>query len=123
MESNASGSWQTGLPFSVTAASNNSGLSVTQRLDQHGSGRLPNPTLRQWFDLTDFTQPPANTLGDQHVMQLFGPSQTRFDFSLFKESPIEERFCLQFRTEVFNLFNTPNFGNPVSSIAFNSNGS
>jgi hypothetical protein len=119
---NTSGSWQTGLPFSVTAASNNSGLSQTQYLDQIGSGRLANPTRLHWFNYNDFVQPLANTLGDEHTLQLFGPSQKRFDFSLFKEFPIKEQIHLQFRTEVFNLLNQTNFGQPGSSVAFNSNG-
>lgn len=119
---NTSGSWQTGLPFSVTASSNNSGLSPTQYLDQIGSGRLSNPTRLHWFNYNAFVQPLANTLGDEHTMQLFGPSQKRFDFSLFKEFALKEQMHLQFRTEVFNLLNQSNFGQPGSSIAFNSNG-
>ena len=34
------------------------------------------------------------------------------DFSLFKQFRISERTRLEFRTEVFNLTNTPNFGYP-----------
>jgi Carboxypeptidase regulatory-like domain len=120
---NTSGSWQTGLPFTVTASSNNSGLGPTQYLDQIGSGKLSNPTRLHWFNYNDFVQPAAGTLGDEHVLQLFGPHQTRFDLSLFKEFPINEQFHLQFRTEVFNLFNQVNFGNPGASVAFNADGS
>ncbi|HET7206337.1 MAG TPA: hypothetical protein VFI95_07130, partial [Terriglobales bacterium] len=119
---NTSGSWQTGLPFSVTASSNNSGLSQTQYLDQIGSGRLANPTRLHWFNYNDFVQPLANTLGDEHTMQLFGPSQKRFDFSIFKEFSLREQTRLQFRTEVFNLLNQANFGQPSSSIAYNKDG-
>ena len=119
---NTSGSWQTGLPFTVTAASNTSGLGPTQYLDQIGSGKLSNPTLLHWFNYNDFVQPATGTLGNQHPLQLFGPHQTRFDMSLFKEFPINEQFHLQFRTEVFNLFNQVNFGNPNASVAFNSDG-
>jgi len=119
---NTSGSWQTGLPFSVTASSNNSGLSQTQYLDQIGSGRLANPTRLHWFNYNDFVQPLANTLGDEHTMQLFGPSQKRFDFSIFKEFSLREHTRLQFRTEVFNLLNQANFGQPSSSIAYNKDG-
>jgi carboxypeptidase family protein len=121
---NTSGSWQTGLPFSVTANSNNSGLSPTQYLDQIGSGRLSNPTRLHWFDygLASFVQPALNTLGDEHLLQEFGPHQTRFDMSLFKDFAIREQIKLQFRTEVFNLFNQVNFGNPGASIAYTTTG-
>ncbi|HKV48450.1 MAG TPA: carboxypeptidase regulatory-like domain-containing protein [Candidatus Acidoferrales bacterium] len=115
---NTSGSWQTGLPFSVTAASNTSLLGPTQYLDQIGSGKLSNPSIHQWFKLTDFVQPSWGTLGNQHYDQVFGPHQKRLDFSIFKEFPIKEQIHLQFRTEVFNLFNQTNFNTPTSSIAF-----
>ena len=42
------------------------------------------------------------------------PGTNALRFLAIKEFPIEERLRLQFRTEVFNLFNTPNFGNAVS---------
>jgi hypothetical protein len=35
------------------------------------------------------------------------------DFSVTKNTKITERFTLQFRTEFFDIFNHPNFGNPV----------
>ena len=131
---NTSGAWQTGLPVTaITAAANTSQLSPTQYLDQIGSGKLSNPTIHDWFKLTDFVQPatitaaiagtPVNvgTLGNQRVGQIFGPHQKRVDASLFKDFPIKEQIRLQFRAEVFNLLNQTNFGAPTASIAFTNN--
>jgi hypothetical protein len=42
-----------------------------------------------------------------------GPGFVNTDFSVTKNTKITERFNLQFRTEFFDLFNHPNFGNPV----------
>ena len=42
-----------------------------------------------------------------------GPSFVNTDFSILKDTRITERVNLQFRTEMFDLFNHPNFGNPV----------
>lgn len=44
--------------------------------------------------------------------QVEGPGYDRFDFSTFKEFPIKERFHLQFRAEIFNIANHPNFNAP-----------
>ena len=47
---------------------------------------------------------------------LNGPSRVDFDFSLFKEFPIHDDGKIQFRSEFFNLFNHPNFGNPDNTV-------
>ncbi len=46
------------------------------------------------------------------VTQVPGPGFHRLDFSAFKEIPLNERFRLEFRTEIFNIFNHPNFNAP-----------
>jgi hypothetical protein len=38
------------------------------------------------------------------------------DFSVFKTTSITERVNLQFRTEVFNIFNRVNFGPPNTTV-------
>jgi len=38
------------------------------------------------------------------------------DFSVFKSFPITETLRLQFRAESFNLFNTPWFGGPNTTL-------
>lgn len=43
---------------------------------------------------------------------LFGPHFRHFDPSIFKNFALTERFILQARIETFNVFNTPNFGQP-----------
>jgi hypothetical protein len=44
--------------------------------------------------------------------QVPGPGFHRFDFSTFKDFPLNERFSLQFRAEFFNILNHPNFNAP-----------
>ena len=110
---NIAGFWQTGLPFSVATGVNNTGLSAAGMPDQTCSGRLAHPTLIKWFNAACFNEQfTSGTYGNEHGSQLFGPPQRKLDFSLFKEFPLKENLRMQFRTEVFNLFNTPNFANP-----------
>ncbi len=67
----------------------------------------------------------ADALGG--VTQIPGPGFHRLDLSFFKEFRFNERFRLQFRTEIFNIFNHPNFnapgfgGNGVQSISNSGN--
>ncbi len=46
------------------------------------------------------------------VVQYEGPTFNRLDFSIFKAFQLSERFSLQFRTEIFNIANHPNFNAP-----------
>jgi hypothetical protein len=46
------------------------------------------------------------------VTRIEGPGFHRLDLSFFKDFHISERFRLQFRTELFNIFNHPNFNAP-----------
>jgi hypothetical protein len=47
---------------------------------------------------------------------LRGPRQVDLDFSLAKLFPLPESRSFEFRTEFFNLFNHPNFANPISNL-------
>lgn len=53
--------------------------------------------------------------------QIAGPGYERINMSLFKDFSTYHEQHLEFRTDVFNLFNTPAYGNP-SVTNINSNG-
>jgi hypothetical protein len=58
----------------------------------------------------------ANLLGNSSRNSVYGPHLQDFDFSLFKNNPvprISDSFNIQFRWEVFNLFNHANFNPPA----------
>jgi len=44
---------------------------------------------------------------------LRGPGYRNVDFSIFKDTPITEGVKIQLRAEFFNIFNHPNFSNPL----------
>ena len=51
-----------------------------------------------------------------------GPDFLNTDFSVTKNTKFGEKLNLQFRTEVFDLLNHPNFGNPVLTVTSKSFG-
>lgn len=113
---------QSGNPLNPTLAIN-PGVSLTVRPDVTGAIRTTgNPD--QWFaDKTVFISPcvaavPPATLPTCHPGTLSrdavtGPKFVNTDFSVIKNTKVTERFNLQFRGEMFDIFNHPNFGNPV----------
>lgn len=59
-----------------------------------------------------FVLPPLYTIGNLGRNTLIGPKLVDFDFSLIKQFILGEQRRLDFRTEVFNIFNHPNFAVP-----------
>ena len=114
--------WGTGLPFSVTNATNRSGTRPTvnnsDRATMIGSGRVSHPTIGRWFDTNAFIWQALGTTSNQRRNQLYGPGIQRVDLSLFKNFDLTERFKLEFRTEAFNVLNTAQFVNPASSLNY-----
>jgi hypothetical protein len=56
---------------------------------------------------------------------LVGPGYKSFDFSVVKNNKLSDRVSMQLRMDVFNLFNHPNFANPLwpnFGVDFLSNG-
>ncbi len=76
-------------------------------------------TLRCFYNPAAFAVPglaprqsSAHMFGNSGNGDLLGPHQVNFDFSAFKSFRITERQQLQFRAEMFNIFNHPQFGLP-----------
>jgi hypothetical protein len=74
-----------------------------------------------WFNTNAFVLPPAGEYGTVGRNTLRGPDMKMVDLSIFKNTMIG-RQNLQFRIEIFNLFNRANFATPVSDALFNPDG-
>jgi hypothetical protein len=110
---------QSGLPFNLGLNSSaNTNSAGGSRPDRVGSGVLPSDqrSLQRWFDTPAFTQPPNGVFGNAARNVLYGPGRVNVDASLFKDFAFQERWKLQFRSEFFNVFNTPQFGQPNATI-------
>jgi hypothetical protein len=68
------------------------------------------------FNKAAFTAPPVGQQGDfgRNVLRGFGATQV--DFALQRQFHLTEKMGLRFRSEFFNIFNHPNFGNPNNNL-------
>jgi hypothetical protein len=70
-----------------------------------------------WFNPCAFVPAASGELGDASRTPVSGPGFVNTDFSLIKQFVLPwERMGLNFRAEVFNLFNHPQFANPNADI-------
>ncbi|HYA17329.1 MAG TPA: TonB-dependent receptor [Bryobacteraceae bacterium] len=117
---NSIDTFQSGSPFSVDSGTNTEGSGGgTQRANVIGNWQVANQGPSEWFNAAAFTAPPAYTYGNSGRNIITGPGTNQIDLSLFKNIPLpwREGTRLEFRTEVFNLFNRPQFDNPNESGA------
>src|SRR5262249_43020621 len=88
------GGWQTqgilvirsGRPFTPTIGADRANTGVGgQRPNRTGSGKLDNPTVEKWFDVSAFTLPAQFTYGNSGANILREDRFKSFDFSIFKQ--------------------------------------
>ena len=86
-------------------------------------------SLTCWYNPAAFAYPAlapgqisAHQFGNAGDGELIGPGQVNFDFSAFKNFNITERQQLQFRAEMFNIFNHPQFAESGHNPDQGSNG-
>ena len=111
---------RTGSPFSVTiariAATVPSGQTQTQRADYVGGDvYAANKGPGLWLNPAAFALPANGVYGNSGRNRFRGPGLWQADLGLSKKFRLTERLNVDFRTEVFNLFNRAQYGNPVSA--------
>jgi hypothetical protein len=63
-----------------------------------------------------FLIPQPGTFGNLGRNAYVGPGLAQFDLTLHKRLPVTERVNLEFRAEIYNLFNKANFANPPATL-------
>jgi len=110
----------TGFPFSAVVSNDFSqtGSQGLPRADQPRNGNLDSGDRSpdRWFDVSAFTFPADLTFGNARRNNLIGPGQNVFDGSLRKVFSLTESQRLEFRAELFNALNHPNFSQPDNFI-------
>jgi hypothetical protein len=123
------GGWQwsgiltahTGLPLSINPASNNTaGFGFNQRPNiVPGVSPVPqNQSINDWINPAAFSQPAPFTFGDatRFMSNLRAPGFVNWDMGLQKWWKLTEAKRIQFRFELFNAFNHPNFFEPDTNL-------
>ena len=93
-------------------------LQFNQSLIVAGNPRLASPTRDKWFDTSQFSAVPTS---DRSVKRtnawnykgVVGPKTFQTDMTMSKGFRLTEKFKLEARLEVYNLFNNINWDNPV----------
>lgn len=113
---------ESGMPFNVFSGRDNSLTAVGRdRADVVGDPKLPTDRARkdmiaQFFNPAAFTANTPGSFGTSGRNALVGPGLVNVNTGVYKNFKVLERHEFQFRTEFFNLFNRPNFANPVSTL-------
>jgi Carboxypeptidase regulatory-like domain/TonB dependent receptor len=128
---------QSGRPFTITTGADRSGTGVTNtdRPNLIGDWRLSDPTPDHWFNACTLPaaggQPRNCRPGESPAWQenasgafgnagrniIRGDGLNNFDLGVSRFFKIKEGHQLQFRAEVFNLANHPNFFFPMANLA------
>ena len=115
-------SLQSGSPISIGSRNNTT--------NSFGGGQRPNSTgvssvtpgstkdrISNWINPAAFVDAPQFAFGNvgRFLPDNLGPGLQNWDISILKDFRFNERFRLQFRTEMFNAFNNVNFNNPAGT--------
>ena len=124
---------QSGFPLALTAQpttlSTTFGAGTPRPNVTAGCNKIPDVSsqgrITGWFNTACFSQPGTFGFGSEARTDpnIRVAGIANYNFALFKNTAITERFKLQFRAEAFNLFNRVQFGQPNVSVGNTSFGS
>jgi len=112
---------QSGAPFTINLSSASgqnvspTGLVSGNNLERPNLVGNPNSgpeTPAEWFNTAAFALPAQGTYGTAGRNVVTGPGVVDLDLSLQKEAALHEHLKLQFRLDVYNSLNHPNFNLP-----------
>lgn len=113
---------QSGFPYDILAPGIDSDASgATQRPDYNPQGTLLVPPTSLSGPITGpnpglFSFPSYGGPGNLPRNYFYGPGFRNFNMVISKLTKLNERFSLEFRTEVYNAFNHPNFNPPDDAL-------
>ena len=114
---------QRGLYVSPGVAGNPANTTGGQRPDRIGDHRIPRTerTADRWFDTAAFSVQERFTFGNSAANVIEGPGLVNLDLMINRTFRFNERWSLDFRTELYNMFNRVNLAFP-NTVINNPNG-
>jgi len=119
------GGWQVSGIFSARSGSY---FTVTSGVDNALTGQpnqranqilddpfMPNRTFSQWLNPAAFQPAAAGTYGTMPIDAILGPGRWNVDMGLSRSFQLGSQ-QMQFRWEIFNVFNTMTPNNPISTL-------
>ena len=104
-----------GIPVNITTGASQAYIQSPDRPNYVAGCKIQEDNVNQWFNPACFTLQPKGTLGNFGRDVAIGPHLLNTDVAVLKDTKIRESLNLQFRAEIFNLFNHANFGLPVAT--------
>ncbi len=111
---------QTGAPINVVVGQDRA--NVGRSYQRPNAIRNPNNGGNRnvdipWFDVGAFQLQPIYTYGSAGAYIVTADGRNTWDLAAQKDFHVRERHTVQFRTEMFNMPNHVNFGNPQGNFA------
>jgi len=107
---------RSGRPYTVNQSGNNVGTNMTGLPNVVGDPKGPE-TVDQWFNLAAFQAVPSGTFGNELRNRLTGPGFQNFDLTFQRHIRFSQRLAATLRWDIFNVFDTVNFGLPNRNIS------
>jgi hypothetical protein len=106
----------TGHPFTVNQSGNNVGTNMTGLPNLIGDASGPK-TVDQWFNTAAFQAVTSGAFGNEERNRLTGPGFQNVDLTVQRQIHLSPRLSATLRWDIFNVFNTVNFGLPNKDIS------
>jgi hypothetical protein len=112
--------FQSGMPVTITQATNFNAFAgfALQRPNLVGKANLP-PDERipaRFINTNAFTTAPQFTIGTASRNPARGPAYRDVDVAMMKQTKLYRESTMEFRVEIFDVFNTPAFSQPNGSF-------
>jgi hypothetical protein len=105
-----------GHPFTAGQSGNNVGTNMTGLPNVVGATSGAQ-TVDSWFNTAAFQAVPSGVFGNELRNRLTGPGFQNFDMTVQRQVRLSPRMAVTLRWDIFNVFNTVNFGLPNRDLS------